>query len=432
MESSNTEFILITEFFTPDNVGTGQRMTELAKGLHDKGLDITVYTHQPHQTGENEATSRRLPTQTTHQGVPVRRPRVPVLRQSSILRRIINWMIFTIWLSVALLLDSPEGKDRELIAVSHPPFLVIIIWLLCQARRWEYTYIVHDHYPAAAIEMGYISSDGIVAKVWKHLNKRPLSDAHLVVTLGPAMRKRILQSASNEIDPEQVHVIYNWESSSIQPLPKDANWFAKRLGVDEVFTVLYSGSISEYHNIETIIRAAPELPDTQFLIIGKGSKKGELIDLADQLDVRGKNVRFLPFQPREQLPYSLTSCDVSVVSVQSGFKGINVSAKLPTALAVGRPVLVLSQPGDDEAKIVERFDAGIHVTQGDEQGVVDAIRLWRANPDIREKHGQNAVQAFKQHFSKEKAIDAYYRLLTEQPQYGHLFSDRPVTEQRYT
>lgn len=55
-----------------------------------------------------------------------------------------------------------------------------------------------------------------------------------------------------------------------------------------------------------------------------------------------------------------------------------------SAMAAGMPILGITQPYDDEARIIDAFDAGIHVQQGGVEGVVDAVRTWKENPELVE------------------------------------------------
>jgi len=137
------------------------------------------------------------------------------------------------------------------------------------------------------------------------------------------------------------------------------------------------------------------------------------VDLAEELGLRGDTVRFLPYQPWDDLPYSLTSGDVSVVAVKEGFEGIVVSSKLYTAMAAGQPVLVVSQENDDEARIVRQFDAGANVEQGAAQEAAEVIERWTENPQLVERQGANAREAFEENFVKDASIDQYYAMLTE-------------------
>lgn len=411
MGSTETEYVLVTEYFHPDTASTGQLMTDLATGLQERGLDMTVYTGQPnYHSGENETQPRR----STYEGVLVKRIRAPQVRQSSLVRRLFNWGVFTVWMFFALLVSRSE-REREVAFVSNPPFLPVAMWMVCRIRGWDYTYIVYDLYPDQPVELGHVREHGIIDRVWTSLNRRAFRGAKHVVALGPVMKDRISEQAGPQFDEDKVTIIHNWESEEfIKPLDKTQNWFSKEHDLVDPFTVLYSGNVGEFHDLETLVRAAAAFDDENvtFLIIGEGDNKETIVTLAETLGVRDGTVQFLPYQPWDDLPYSLTSGDVSVVTVKEGFEGVCVSSKLYTAMAAGMPVLGIVQSDDDEARIIDTFDAGIHVEQGDVDSVVDAIETWRSNPEKRKDQGKNARVAFEEYFTKDHSIDRYYRMLT--------------------
>lgn len=413
MPVENTEYVLVTEYFHPDTASTGQLMTDLAVGLQDRGLDMTVLTGQPnYHSGDNV----KQPRVSEHQDVTVKRIRAPQVRQSSLPRRLFNWAVFTLWSSLVLLLSRPK-KERELIFVSNPPFLPPALWVVCRLRGWDYTHIVYDLYPDFLVETGFFSEDHPLVKAWSWLYERVLRDADSVVALGPVMRERLLETANGSLDPDDVVIIHNWEDGDfIQPLSKDENWFSKEHGLENQFTLLYSGNIGENHDLESIIEAAATLEEksqVHFAIIGEGDKKSTIVDLARERGVKDSTVSFLPYQPLDELRYSLTAGDVSIVTVQEGMEGICVSSKLYTALAAGQPVLVISQEHDDEARIVNECSAGFQMEQGDVEGIVEVIHKWRDNPSLVEEQGHNAREAFEKAFTKSHSIDRYYKLLTD-------------------
>lgn len=413
MASSDTEYVLVTEYFHPDTASTGQLMTDLATGLEDRGLDMTVYTGQPnYHSGDNE----RQPRVSTYEGVTVKRIRAPQVRQSSLARRLFNWAVFTVWMSLALLVSRP-GRDREVVFVSNPPVLPVALWLVCALRRWPYTYVVYDLYPDQPVELGYLRRGGLVHRAWAWANGRALRAAEHVVVLGPVMAERVADQAGPGLDEGAVEVIHNWaDGDFIEPMAKADNWFSRDHGLVEPFAVLYSGNVGEFHDLDTLVEAATAFDDGEatFLVVGEGDAKEAVVETAERLGVRGRTVEFLPYQPLEDLPYSLTSADVSVVTVREGFEGVCVSSKLYTAMAAGTPVLCIAQPGDDEARIVERHDAGAVVPQGDVAGVVEAIERWRSDPERVATQGENARRAFEEQFTKEQSVDAYYRLLARE------------------
>jgi glycosyltransferase involved in cell wall biosynthesis len=412
MTDTNKEYVLVTEYFHPDTASTGQLMTDLAVGLQERGLDMTVLTGQPnYHSGENE----EQPRVSTHQGVQVKRIRAPQFRQSSIARRLFNWSIFTAWMFVVMLLSHPD-KEREVIFVSNPPFLPVAMWLVCRIRGWDYTYIVYDLYPDQPVELNYIPEGSVPHRIWDLLNRRAFLAATHIVALGPVMKDRISRNAGPKFDESKIEIIHNWEDEEfIQPKDKSENWFSEEHSLVDQFTVLYSGNIGDFHDLETLVEAAAEFKneDVGFLIIGEGDNKSNIVSLAEEFDVKGETVEFLPYQPWEDLPYSLTSADVSVVTVKEGFEGICVSSKLYTAMAAGEPVLTIAQPDDDESQIVDQFDAGIHVSQGDVEGIVEAIERWNSDPELVNSQGRNAREAFEENFTADKSIDQYYRMLAE-------------------
>ena len=184
MGEQDREYVLVTEYFHPDTASTGQLMTDLAVGLHERGLDVQVYTGQPnYHSGENEG----QPVEGTHEGVPIRRIRGLQVRQSSLPRRLFNWAVFTIWMSVVLLLDSTE-KERELLFVTCPPILPEAMWAVCRLRGWEYTYIAYDLYPDSPVELGYVKRGGLLHQFWEAIDRRAFRNAKHIVALGQSGR----------------------------------------------------------------------------------------------------------------------------------------------------------------------------------------------------------------------------------------------------
>jgi len=411
MSESETEYLIVTQYFHPDTASTGQLITDLAVGLEQRGLNMSVLTTQPnYHSGDHD----KEPRKTTHEGVAIRRIRAPQVRQSSLVRRAFNWIVYSVWMSIALLISRTDG-DREVIFTSNPPFFPLAMWAVCRLRGWKYTYIVHDFWPLKGVAFGFWSESGIVDTVWSWLHDYAFADASNVVTIGEVMRETVIDRTNAGLSEEDVSVIHNWaDEDFIEPLAKADNQFSETHGLLDRFTLLYSGNIGLFHDLETVTRAMPAVDDdVVFQVIGEGDNKERIVEIAEKLGVRGDKVRFLPYQPLEDLPYTLTSGDVSIVTVKEEFKGICVSSKLYTSLAAGMPILAVVADGSDEAKIVNEHDAGVQVTQGETEAVAEAVEHWIADPDLVERQGWNARQAFETRFTKSESVDAYYRLLVE-------------------
>ena len=85
-------------------------------------------------------------------------------------------------------------------------------------------------------------------------------------------------------------------------------------------------------------------------------------------------MRFLDYQPREQLPLSLATGDLHYVGLARGLSGFVVPSRLYGILAAGRPVLVSADADSEIVRIVEEVGCGIVVPPGRPELVAGVIR----------------------------------------------------------
>lgn len=156
------------------------------------------------------------------------------------------------------------------------------------------------------------------------------------------------------LQPKRVRVIYvGTRDDLFCPGPK----------VDGLFpegkcNVLFIGSYIPLQGIEHILRAADILRDRShiyFTLIGAGQTYKEMQDLAANL--RLTNVSFLPFQPIEELPKYLRSCDIALGIFGTSDKADRVIPhKVYDAVGCGVPVITAQNKA-----IGERFTDGKEV-----------------------------------------------------------------------
>lgn len=393
----------LTQFFHPEPAATAQLLTELAVELVKRGIDVTVYTSQP-----TYYERQRLPKREEFQGVRIVRLFSTRFNKKKLFGRLANGVTFC--LAVLLrLLTSSDGAP--LLIVSAPPFLGWVGLLVSLVRRRKYVFLIHDVYPDVAIQLGYMKKSGITARIWEMLNRRVYDHASTVIVLGERMRQVVEQRIENSATP--VEVIHNWaDGQFIVPRSKEENWFAQKYGLVGKTVVLYSGNMGLFHDLETIIEAADRLQgleDLVFLFIGDGGKKEKLVQMAKQRGL--KNVKFLPYQPRDHLPYSLTAGDIGVVTLERGVEGLCVPSKLYSYLAAGQAILALVGKDSEVADIIEKFECGIRIDQGDIEGVVNALARWCTDLSFLERMKHNARNCFERHFTKDQAIVRYYEIL---------------------
>lgn len=406
---SRASVVLVSQFFHPDTSANATVLSELAVGLADRGVDVSVVTTQPSYASDDRETT--APKREIYEGVSVRRlPATRFNRNDGLAKRLLNELSFFF---VAFLYLVVRRRGDVLLLPTAPTFLPIAGWLL-RWRGYRPVPIVMDLYPAMAVALGYLDRTGPLTRLWEWLNRRLYRTASVTVTIGETMAEE-LRTRYGDID---VEVIHNWEDGAfIEPKEKSENSFAQDHGFNERFTLLYSGNLGRHHDLESLVEAAAileddeTLPPFEFVIIGDGAKKEQLQDVVAQRGI--DSVRFLPYQPVNLLPQSLTSGDVSIVTMAEGVEGLCVSSKFYSALASGQAVLAISAPNTEIARVVERTNCGVHVEPNSPNRIAESVRRWLEDQEAADAMGDRARKVFETEFEKTDAIDAYYSLILQ-------------------
>jgi glycosyltransferase involved in cell wall biosynthesis len=153
------------------------------------------------------------------------------------------------------------------------------------------------------------------------------------------------------------------------------------------------------HEFGTLLGAAKRLAADDrviFLFIGDGAKRGEVEAASRDLP----NVRLLPYQRRENLPYSMGAASVCAVTLSDGLEGLLVPSKLYAALAGSKPVLFIGPEASETARIVKEEDCGAALRHGDVDGVVSFVQRLANDAGASRALGENGRRAFDRRFSR--------------------------------
>jgi len=116
-----------------------------------------------------------------------------------------------------------------------------------------------------------------------------------------------------------------------------------------------------------------------------------------------KNIRSLPYQPFDQIRFSLSSADVHIVSVGNDVVGIVHPCKVYGAMAVSRPVLLLGPNPCHVSDIIEQHRIGWHIAHGDIEGAVRTLREVLATPAAElAAMGERAAKVISSSLSKRE------------------------------
>ena len=318
----------------------------------------------------------------------------PPYRRDSDWRRLVSWLRYFVGACSLTWQTSPQAL---LFLVAQPPYLPLIGYARNIFYRQKYVVWIDDVYPDVLLRHKRLSEKGIITRMWQGLNRLMLSRAERVFTLGPCMAMVLGQY----VTPDKIEIIPTWvDSEKIKPLAKARNPFARQYGQVEKLTVLYSGNLGKSHDLGTLVEAAKRLegqPDIHFLIIGDGPRWPELNQAAKKM----QNLTLLPFQPEEVLPFSLTTGDVAVISLDKDMEGISMPSKTYYMMAAGCALLGLSRPPNDLQLVIEKYKCGLNIEPGDIDGAVRAILAFRDDYNLLTKCRGAARGAAEREFSRQ-------------------------------
>jgi glycosyltransferase involved in cell wall biosynthesis len=178
-----------------------------------------------------------------------------------------------------------------------------------------------------------------------------LRDCDLAISYSSAVDRHL---AANGIAPRRIVPLF----TTVPPVSGSGHQDRRR--------VVFAGRLVAPKGVDTLIRAARELPDADFVICGDGWDMRRLRRLASHLEV-SERVRFRGWLAPEELARELA--DASVVAIPSlwpepfGLVGIEAQAR-------GRPAVAYRVGG-----IAEWIgDAGLAVERDDQAALATAIR----------------------------------------------------------
>jgi colanic acid biosynthesis glycosyl transferase WcaI len=209
-------------------------------------------------------------------------------------------------------------------------------------------------------------------------------------------------------------VIGNWAPlEEIRPVSRANDWSHEH-GLDDVRTLLYSGTLGLKHNPALLVGLARQVIDggqpVQLVVVNQGPAEQVLRDEAIRQDVP---LLLLPFQPYDRLSEVLGSGDVLVVLLEQDAGAFSVPSKTLSYLCAGRPVLGLMPAENLAATLVSRVDGCVlPPSDASLRPAADWIRSVLADTEHAAILGKTARVMAEHEFALESCADSFERILT--------------------
>jgi colanic acid biosynthesis glycosyl transferase WcaI len=401
--------VILSELYYPDDRATGYLLTRLAEAL-GRGCQVRVLCGRP----SNAAHWQRAPAHEIHQRVVIQRCASTHFSPERLVLRLINFSTLSSALFFAAWKNIRTGD--VVLAVTNPPILPLLAAVVCRLRGVPGILLIHDLYPDVLVAAGLLRPNSFPVRALNRLNRWTYRQYARIVVLGRDMQARVAQAL--DAGDTRVVCIPNWaDADFIQPRARAANTLLAQLGLSGKFVIQYSGNMGRTHGLGDLLNAAKQLShldEVHFLLIGSGSRRDWLAQSI--ADAQAANITLLPARPRAELEASLNGCDIAVISMVQGMAGISVPSRLYNIMAVGKPIIAVTDPESELARVVQEERIGWVVAPGRPEQLAKTIVEARGNPNCLAEMGLRARAAAEGKYSFTRITQAYGALFDGLPQ----------------
>ncbi|MDN3274900.1 glycosyltransferase family 4 protein [Frankia sp. RB7] len=339
------------------------------------------------------------------------KPRVVAVKnrmagKAALVQRGLSELQFVLRIFIALLLRLRRGD--VVLTVTAPFMLPYTVAAAAWLKGARSALIMHDLFPDVLVMAGLIKPRSVVAGVMRAANSLMFRALDAVITIGRDAERPLLRYSG--MKRNKIRFIPNWATlvPAARPATSD-NPFRKTL--PGRFIVGLSGNLGFTHDPEIVFAAARLLKDEadiHFLLSGWGIGFDRLKQLQEGASL--PNVSFVARVEDAELESFLTAADLWIIPYRKNVAGVSVPSRFYNLLAVGRPVVLVSEPQAEAALTVVENGLGWVVTPCRADQLAAAIRTASVSRD-----GAMAERAVKaaSRFDRSVAMNAYAALIDE-------------------
>jgi colanic acid biosynthesis glycosyl transferase WcaI len=334
---------------------------------------------------------------------PPGRPEVIEIRnwlpeKGALIRRAAAEMLFAARMFLSLMRRLQRGD--VVLTVTAPFLLPHAVVAASKLKRARSALIMHDLFPDVLVMADLLKPASAVTRAIRAINAPMFRGLDAIITIGRDTGHLLLRYRG--VTPDKIRFIPNWATLApgVRPVGRD-NPYSRPHAAR--FMVGLSGNLGFTHDPVIVFEAARLLrdePDIHFLLSGWGIGFERL--KAMQAEAGLANVSLIDRVPDENLEAFLSAADVWLIPYRKDVAGVSVPSRFYNLLAVGRPVLIVSEPDAEAALTVTEHDVGWVIRPGEAGELAATIRL-AASSDNRLRAERAAAIARRFDFSTAMA-----------------------------
>lgn len=390
------KILLVTQHYAPFPSTTSGYMTDIAKELA-RNCRVVVISSSP-----DSAT--KLPPMPGEPEVIEIKSWWP--EKSALVSRLFAAVLFSIQVFVAVMKHA--RSEDVLLCVTTPFTLPYTVALAARLRKAASALIIYDLYPDTLVMAGFLGASSILTKWLRSANEVMFRWLDAIVIIGRDMGSKLLDYP--KMTAAKINLIPNWATLPVRYRELDPeNPYRKRCGGE--FVVAMSGNAGFTHDPESVFEAARILqdnPDIKFLLSGEGVGWAKLNDMQAASPL--PNVSLIERVPESELESFLSAGNIWIVPYRRNNTGVSVPSRIYNLLAIGRPIIICSEPDAEAAILMREEDIGWVAPPEDPQAIAQIISLAASAAAGTAEKGHRAATVASR-FTRKIALSAYRDLM---------------------
>jgi colanic acid biosynthesis glycosyl transferase WcaI len=361
------KIVVASQHYPPDQSTTAAIMLAIANHL---ARDFPVLV----LSGSAGSASGK-PDQSGQPGVIEIKNWIPA--KAALIRRATAEILFGMRMFLALLKKLQPGD--VVLTVTAPFMLPYAVVAAARLKRARSALIMHDLFPEVLVMAGLLKPASVLTKAIRAVNALMFRGLDAIITIGRDTEPLLLRYRG--VTRDKIRFIPNWATLAPRVRPIDPDNPFRRPQAAR-FIVGLSGNLGFTHDPVIVFEAARLLrndANIHFLLSGWGIGFERLKEMQSEADL--PNVSLVDRVSDDNLQAFLSAADVWLIPYRKNVAGISIPSRFYNSLAMGRPVLIVSEPDAEAALTVTEHDVGWVVTPGDAGELAGTIRLAALSED---------------------------------------------------
>ncbi|KRR06734.1 glycosyl transferase [Bradyrhizobium jicamae] len=321
-------------------------------------------------------------------------------------KRAVAELLFTVRIFFALLARLKRGDVT--LTVPAPFMLPYAFAAAAKLKGAKSVLIMHDLYPDVLVMVGLLKPQSMLARAMHALNAPMFRALGAVVIIGRDTEKLLLRYRGMTRD--RIRFIPNWATLApgVRAIAPDNPY---RRSFSGRFVVGLSGNLGFTHDPVIVFEAARLLRDDKdihFLLSGWGVGFDQLKTM--QAEAKLPNVTLVERVEDDQLEIFLSAADVWIIPYRKNVAGVSVPSRFYNLLAIGRPVILVSEADAEAALTVTEHDVGWVVEPGNADELAKTVS--HAARSVDAQRAERAAEISRR-FDFEIAMAEYCGLIRE-------------------